>query len=485
MADGTSPNASSPDSTVAAAAAGRGPHQPNLPLEPDEVDQALRSWRFWLVVVAVGVGAGVGAGALMAVLHAVQHLAYNYRHGDFQQGVRASPGWRRVVVLLGAGVVLGTAWVLLRRLGGPVRSLDEAVWERAGRLRFLDTALNALFQIAAVGAGATLGREGAPKELGAGLASNLCDRAGLSATERRVLVACGAGAGMAAVYNVPLGGALFAVEVLLGTLTLPLVVPALATAGVATGVSWLLLPDRPTYDVGHLPLSASVTLWAVPLGILAGLLGAGLIVLVGWAKARATGGARTIMSVTAAFGAVGALAIALPEVLGNGKDVTQLALSGALSLPLVAAIVVARPLATGACLRAGAVGGLFTPTLTLGALFGILAGRAWGALWPAGPVAGLALIGAAALLSAAMQSPIASIVLVVELTHSGMSLLVPIVLAAAGATVISRALVPASLYTAAGWWKDAHATGVRRASWLRRATGARPGPSGGRSEVAR
>jgi H+/Cl- antiporter ClcA len=84
-----------------------------------------------------------------------------------------------------------------------------------------------------------------------------------------------------------------------------------------------------------------------------------------------------------------------------------------------------------------------------------------------------------------MHSPIASIVLVVELTHSGMSLLVPIVLAAAGATVISRALVPASLYTAAGWWKDAHATGVRRASWLRRATGARPGPSGGRSEVAR
>ena len=441
---------------MAAAASGRGPHQPKLPLDGDEAGLSLRSWRFWLVVVLAGVGAGLGAGVLMAILHAVQHLAYGYRHGDFQTGVRHAPPWRPLVVLAGAGIVLGAAWVLLRKFGGPVRGLDEAVWEHQGRLRPLDTAANALLQIVAVGAGATLGREGAPKELGAGLAASLCDRAGLSATERQVLVACGAGAGMAAVYNVPFGGALFAAEVLLGTVALPAVVPALATAGVATGVSWLLLPDRPTYDVGHLPVSASLTLWAVLLGLAAGLIGAGLVVAVGWAKARATKGTPTAATIAVAFGAVGAVAIALPEVLGNGKDVAQLAFSGALSLPLVAVIVVARPLATAACLRAGAVGGLFTPTLAVGALVGTLAGRAWGTLLPAGPVAGFALIGAAALLAGAMQSPIASVALVVELTHSGLALLVPIALAAAGATAVSRALVPASLYTAAGWWRAGH-----------------------------
>ena len=440
----------------------RGPAQPNLPLDHDEVDRALRSLRFWVVVVLIGIGAGLGAGVLMAILHAVQHLAYGFRHGDFQHGVRAAPGWRRVAVMAAAGLVLGTAWVVLRRVGGPVRSLDEAVWEREGNLPLVSTVVNALLQIVAVGAGATLGREGAPKELGAGLASGLCDRAGLDSTQRRVLVACGAGAGMAAVYNVPFGGAMFAAEVLLGTLSLQLVVPALATAAVATGVSWLLLADRPTYEVGHFALSASVTLWAVPLGLVTGLVGAGLVVLVGWTKARATRGTRTAWSVTGAFVAVGAVAVVLPEVLGNGKDVTQLALSGALSLPLVAVVLVGRPLATGACLRSGAVGGLFTPTLALGALVGILAGRAWGALWPAGPEAGFALIGSAALLSAAMQSPIASIVLVVELTHSGLDLLVPIALAVAGATVVSRALVPASIYTASGWWRDGHARGDQR-----------------------
>ncbi|MDA8310512.1 MAG: chloride channel protein [Actinomycetota bacterium] len=440
---------------VASAAAG-GPHQPNLPVGHAEEDRALRSWRFWLVAVLVGIGAGLGAGALMTILHAVQHVAYGYRRGDFQTGVRQGPPWRRVVVLMGAGVVLGSAWVLLRRVGGPVRGLDEAVWEHEGRLRPLVTAANALLQIVAVGAGATLGREGAPKELGAGLASGLCDRAGLTHTQRRVLVACGAGAGMAAVYNVPLGGALFASEVLLGSLALPVVVPALSTAAVATGVSWLILPDRPTYHVGHLLLSASLTAWAVVVGLLAGLLGAALVLLVGWAKARATQGTRALGTIVVAFVAVGAVAIVLPEVLGNGKDVTQLALSGALGVPLVAAVVLVRPLATAACLRSGAVGGLFTPTLTVGALAGTLAGRACEAFLPHEPVACFALIGAAALLSGAMQSPVASVVLVVELTHSGLSLLVPIVLAAAGATALSRVLVPASLYTAAGWWRADH-----------------------------
>ncbi len=418
------------------------------------MDRALRSWRFWLVLVLVGVGAGLGAGLLMAILHAVQHLCFGYRRGDFQSGVRGAPGWRRVAVLAGGGLVLGAAWVGLRRIGGPVRSLDEAVWERRGKLPVVDTALNAVLQIVAVGAGATLGREGAPKELGAGLASGLCDRAGLTPTQRQVLVACGAGAGMAAVYNVPLGGALFATEVLLGTLALPQVVPALATAGIATGVSWLLLPDRPTYQVHQLLISASLTIWAAAFGLLAGVIGAGLITTVGWAKARATHGTRTVGSVTAAFVAIGAVSVVLPEVLGNGKDVAQLALSGKLTIALVAAVVVARPLATAACLRSGAVGGLFTPTLAVGALAGTLAGQAWGVLWPAGPEAGFALIGAAALLSGAMQSPIASIVLVIELTHGGLDLLVPVSLAAAGATVVSRSLLPASLYTAAGWWRD-------------------------------
>lgn len=420
--------------------------QPNLPAVHDELDSAERTIRFWLIVVLVGAGAGAGAGALMALLHAVQHLAYGYRNGDFQTGVRHAPPWRPAVVLASAGLVLGALWALLRRFGGPIRGLSEAIWSREGKLPLADTIVNAVLQITAVGAGATLGREGAPKELGAGLASTLCDAAGLGPAERRLLVACGAGAGMAAVYNVPLGGALFAAEVLLGSLALPVALPALATAAVATGVSWLVLPDRPTYLVAPTLADASLIVLALALGLLAGGVSAALVRGVGWAKSKHPSGVPAVGTVTVAFVAVGALAAALPEVLGNGKDVAQLALSGSLTLPIALAVLFARPLATAACLRAGAVGGLFTPTLTLGCLLGLIVGQGWAHLWPSGSAPAFAMIGASALLAGTMQAPLAAIALVVELTHSGLALVVPLTVAAVAATVVSRALVPASIY---------------------------------------
>lgn len=423
-----------------------GPGQPNLPSVTDELDAAERTGKFWLLVVLVGIGAGVGAGALMALLHAVQHLAYDYQNGDFQSGVQRAPPWRPVAALAGGGLVLGTSWALLRRFGGPVRGLSEAVWNRAGKLPLLDSVVNGVLQIVAVGAGATLGREGAPKEVGAGLASALCDAVGFGPAERRLLVACGAGAGMAAVYNVPLGGALFSAEVLLGTLALPVALPALATAGIATGVSWLLLPDRPTYLVAPTRADSSLTVLAILLGLVAGGASALVVRGVGWAKSRHRTGLTTVGTVTVAFVAVGAVAALLPEVLGNGKDVAQLALAGSLSLPVAAAALVARPIATAACLRSGAVGGLFTPTLTLGCLAGLLAGSGWVHLWAGGSAPSFAMVGATALLAGTMQAPLAAIALVVELTHSGLALVVPLALAAVAAAAVSRALVPASIY---------------------------------------
>nr|WP_282436870.1 chloride channel protein [Aciditerrimonas ferrireducens] len=396
----------------------------------------------------------------MAVLHAVQHLAYGYRHGDFQSGVRRAPAWRPLVVLAAGGLVLGTAWVVLRRVGGPVRGLSEAVWQKAGELPFVDTVVNGVLQIVAVGAGATLGREGAPKEVGAGWASLLCRRGRLGPAERQLLVACGAGAGMAAVYNVPLGGALFAAEVLLGTLALPVALPALAVAGVATAVSWLLLPEQPTYRVAPTTTDASLVLFAVVLGVAAGALSAGLVRGVSWAKGRQRRGpVLTVLAITLVFAAVGGVASGLPEVLGNGKDVAQAALSGSLALGTVAAVLVARPLATAACLRSGAVGGLFTPTLTMGCLLGLLAGRGWTGLWPGPSTPAVAMVGACALLAGTMQAPLAALALVVELTHSGLALVVPLGLAAVAATEVSRALVPASIYDVTLLGSQARPTG--------------------------
>jgi chloride channel protein, CIC family len=112
--------------------------------------------------------------------------------------------------------------------------------------RYLHRCVRAIQSIVVVGMGASLGREAAPKQIGALVASILGQWAEIPRSQRRLLVACGAGAGMATVYNVPFGGAMFGLEVLLGTLSLPLAPPALMAALIATAVSWLLLSNRPT-----------------------------------------------------------------------------------------------------------------------------------------------------------------------------------------------------------------------------------------------
>lgn len=419
--------------------------QPNL---PGDWSVPGRQPRFWVLVLLSGVASGLGGGLLMLLLRATQHLSYGYSSGSFLPAVERSSDLRRVVVLAGAGVFAGVAWLLLRRIAGKGSGLSESVWEHAGQMSLPERLINAALQIVIVGLGASLGREGAPKEVGAAVASSLSSRAGLSDPQRRLLVACGAGAGMAAVYNVPLGGALFAVEVLLGSITLPLVLPALLTSLIATAVAWTMLPNQPTYHLPAYGVSSGQLAWAVLFGPVAGVVAVGYIRLIAGAKSTTPRGWRLISATTTVFTGLGVLAIGYPQLLGNGRDIAQLAFVGRVGLPLLAAMVVLKPLATAACLRSGARGGLFTPTLTFGAMLGGTCGHLWAGLWPGAPVASYAVIGAAAILAASMQAPVSSVALVVELTSHEVALMVPMLLAVVLASFVARLLDDRSIYSA-------------------------------------
>jgi CIC family chloride channel protein len=419
--------------------------QPNVPAS---WTGAGFSGRFWGVLVLVGVGAGLGAIGLMALLRAVQHLAYSYSTGSFLDGVEHAPPDRRVIALVVAGGLAGVVWYPIRRFTKRGAGLLESLWQQSGRLPLVATIVNAVTEMVIVGLGASLGREGAPKDAAAAFASKLADLARLDAAERRLLVACGAGAGLAAVYNVPLGGALFALEVLLGTLALPLVLPAVGSCAIATAVAWLGLPDHPVYRIALVEPGASEIVWAALFGPLAGILAVGYVRMIAWAKTHRPSGMVLVPSTTLTFAALGGLALAYPQLLGNGLDLAQLLFSGAVALPLLAALTALRPLATGACLRSGALGGLLTPTLCAGALLGALAGSGWERLWPAGPTGGFAVLGATALLAAAMQAPLTAAVLAVELTNHLGSLLVPGLVVIAGASAVARWLDDRSIYTA-------------------------------------
>jgi H+/Cl- antiporter ClcA len=422
-----------------------GSPQPNVPGRGIVASFGIR---FWGLVVLIGLGAGIAGAALMELLHAIQHLAWGYGEGSFLYAVERTSPLHRVLILTLGGVIAGVGAVtLLRRLPAP--DVSEAMWLRGARLPMLGSIARAVQSIVLVGLGASLGREAAPQQTGAAFAGLLAERGRLPDWQRRLLVACGAGAGLAAVYNVPLGGALFALEVLLGALTLPLVLPALATSAIAVAVAWVALGTQPTYAVPSFHIHGSQIAWAVVIGPLAGLAAVVYVRLIATAHAlRPRSTALRVAAPVAVFAALGLLAIAYPQLLGNGKNVVQLSFLAQLSVGLAAILWVLKPIVTAACLGSGAPGGLFTPTLAFGVLFGDLLGSGWVELWPGASVGSYAIIGGAAVLGACMQGPIAAVVLLLELTHHSEALIVPILIAVVEATVIARIFGVPSIYTA-------------------------------------
>lgn len=407
-----------------------------------------RAAAFWLAVVLTGVGTGASAVVLTWLLEAVQRLAWPAAPGILEAAARASAA-RHLVVLAVAGAVTGVGQLLLGRLtSGNGIETTTAIWFTAGRVPRLRTLGSAVLSVIVVGLGASLGREGAPKQAGAVLANALSDRARFSDEQRRLLVACGAGAGLAAAYGVPVGGALFAIEVMRGVLALRMVLPAMLTALVATLVARLALPDVPTYLVPPYPVSASLLAWSAVAGPIAGLASVAFVRAIAWSDRVKPHGLARMFAPVAGLALLGALSISFPQLLGNGHDVTQLAIAGRVALPLLAILVVMKPAVTIGCLGSGVPGGLLTPSLTAGALLGGALGAGWAWVWPGAPPGACALIGGGAFLAATTQGPVSAAVLVMELTGQARGLILPLLIAVATATLIARTLDVRSIYDA-------------------------------------
>ena len=397
--------------------------------------------RLIVAAAATGVMAGLAGIALTLLLHAVQHAAFGYTEEAFLIGVEQASATRRVTAMAIGGAVVGTGWWVLWRYSRRFPAVGDALTDPDKRLPLPTVTADAALQIMAVGFGASLGREGAPRQVGAALGGWLARLLRLDAGRRRTVLACGAGAGLAAVYNVPLGGALFTLEVLLVSAAARDVVPAILSSAVAAAVAWPVLGNQPTYLVPPLAASAGITVWSVILGPVAAVVGLGFVRITSWARRRAPkSGWRLPVATTLVFTAVGALAIGFPALLGNGKGPAQLAFDGTLSVVGLGTLLILKPLATAACLGSGARGGLLTPAVATGALLGAMTGNVWVLLWPSAPTAAFALIGAAAVLAMTQRAPLCAIVLILEFTHSGLDLLVPMLIAVVGAMLTARLL---------------------------------------------
>ena len=403
---------------------------------------------FWLAVVVTGAGTGLGAAALMHLLYVVQHTLWPGAGMDLLDAAARADWTRHLAILLGAGVLTSVGRLLLGRLPGTSIDVTSAIWLHAGRLPALRSLGSAVLSVVVVGMGVSLGREGAPKQAGAVIANAASDRGRLSDDARRLLVACGAGAGLAAAYGVPLGGALFALEVLRGELALRFVLPALLTSLIATGVAWLFLPDAPTYAIPAYAGSLGSAVWVLLAGPVAGLVAVLYVRAVAWADRHRPKGGPGVAAPVLALGLLGAVSIPFPQLLGNGRDVAELAFTGQVTPLLLLALLLLKPAATLLCLGSGAPGGLFTPSLALGALLGGVLGYPWSLLWPGVPPGLFAVLGAAAVLAATTQGPISTVVLMVELTGQARSFILPLLLVVVVATLTARLIEARSIYDA-------------------------------------
>jgi len=302
----------------------------------------------------------------------------------------------------------------------------------------------------AIGSGLALGREGPSVQMGASVANGIGRISGRSWPDRRVLLAAGAGAGLAAAFNAPIAGSVFVLEELVQRFETRIAIAALASSAAAIAVARALLGSAPDFHLGTLdyPRSAIQPLFFV-LGGLAGLLAVAYnrTLLATIAAGERLGRFPVEARASLIGAAVGILAWFAPHLVGGGDMITQRTLAGADPLGLVLVAFLIRFGLGAVSYAANTPGGLFAPLLVLGAQSGLLFGAACRAAFPAAGIQpeAFAVVGLAAFFAGVVRAPLTAIVLVIEMT-ANVTMLLPMLSACFVATLVPTLLRDAPIY---------------------------------------
>lgn len=403
----------------------------------------MRYLRFLAALVIVAAGAAAFAIGFRGALGLVYRHALGGR--DVLEAFTRAAWYVRLLLPVLGGLLAG----LVARRGQGFGEVMEAVVLGRVHLSLRATARKALGSWVAIAGGGSIGREGPLIQFGGALGYFVSDVMKVAEEERRVLVAGGIAAGFTAAYNTPLAAMLFVVEVVTGVVAVDAMIHLLVATAISTAILRAAVGGGPIYGARAFALASSWELVAhTALGLAAGLAAHAFQRLLAAGEALAER-SRVRQPWRAGLGGlvVGALAIALPEVAGNGYEPLNRLLDGEYALGLVALLLLAKAVATTASVGSGSPGGVFTPSLFLGGAVGAVWGHLATYLHLPAAYGSYTLVGMAAATGAMTHAPLMAAVLVFELSGD-YAIVLPLVLATAAATAVTRALGADSVYTA-------------------------------------
>lgn len=396
----------------------------------------------------VGVGTGVGAILFIRLIAGFQRFFQGPVLGALAFLGPIAPAFVPVAGALIAGPLI--TYFASEAKGHGVPEVMKAIALRGGRIRPVVVVVKALASAACIGSGGSAGREGPIVQIGSAIGSAIGQLFRLSDERIRNLVACGAAGGIAATFNAPIAGVIFALEVILGEFTTRYFATVVISSVTASIVSRMVLGDNPAFVV---PAYSMVSPWELLLYAALGLAAAGVawlfVTALYWAEDRFDG-LRFPDALKPALGAIplGFVGLAIPQALGTGFAHIEEAVSGGLFAQILFVLAFGKILTTSLTLGSGNSGGVFAPALFMGAMFGGAFGKVVNTLFPGitASSGAYALVGMSAVFAAAAHAPITAVLIVFEMSRD-YRLILPLMLATVLSTLLSEHLRRDSIYT--------------------------------------
>ncbi len=403
----------------------------------------------YLTIVSILVGLATGVGSV-AFIKLLQYTTYFFF--ETGRGALTLLGEYYVILLPAiGGLVVGPLIYHFAQeaKGHGVPEVMTAITVMGGRIRKRVAFIKILASAITIGSGGSAGREGPMIQIGAGIGSTVGQFLKMSDERIKTLVACGAAAGIAATFNAPIAGAMFALEIFMGQVTLDFSLVVLSSVA-SVIVSRAALGDFPSFTVpAYQLLSAKEMPLFLLLGVLAGLAAVAFVRMLYWFEDRFDSWHFPAYLMPAVGGLlVGVMGVFLPQIFGTGFPAIEDALNGRTSLALLAILIFAKMLATPLTLGSGGSGGVFAPALFVGAMLGGAYGHMVHGLFPSftAGAGAYALVGMGAVFGGAAQAPITAIIIIFEMTGD-YRIILPIMTSTVISVLIYNVLNKETIYT--------------------------------------